>query len=47
LHLRADSGFWSKKVIKACRDHNVSYSITVRQVTPSPGHRHPGATADE
>lgn len=32
LFLRADSGFWSKKVIKACRDHGVSYSITVRQV---------------
>lgn len=32
LALRADSGFWSKKVIKACRDHGVSYSITVRQV---------------
>jgi hypothetical protein len=32
LSLRADSGFWSKKVIKACRDHGVSYSITVRQV---------------
>ena len=33
LHLRADSGFWSKKVIKACRDHGVTYSITVRQVS--------------
>ena len=32
LFLRADSGFWSKKVIKACRDHDVGYSITVRQV---------------
>jgi len=32
LFLRADSGFWSKKVIKACRDHGVGYSITVRQV---------------
>jgi hypothetical protein len=32
LFLRADSGFWSKKVIKACRDHEVGYSITVRQV---------------
>ncbi len=32
LSLRADSGFWSHKVIKACRDHGVSYSITVRQV---------------
>ena len=32
LQLRADSGFWSKKVVAACRDHGVSYSITVRQV---------------
>jgi hypothetical protein len=32
LFLRADSGFWSHKVIKACRDHGVRYSITVRQV---------------
>lgn len=32
LLLRADSGFWSRKVIQACRDHGVSYSITVRQV---------------
>lgn len=29
LTLRADSGFWSKKVISACRDHHVAYSITV------------------
>jgi hypothetical protein len=29
LTLRADSGFWSAKVIKACRDHHVAYSITV------------------
>ena len=34
LRLRADSGFWSKKVVAACRDHDVSYSITVRQVRP-------------
>ena len=33
LTLRADSGFWSKKVVAACRDHGVTYSITVRQVT--------------
>ena len=32
LPLRADSGFWSNKVIKACRDHGCRYSITVRQV---------------
>lgn len=31
IALRADSGFWSKKVIAACRDHNVRYSITVRR----------------
>ncbi len=31
LFLRADSGFWSKHVIAACRDHGVGYSITVRQ----------------
>jgi hypothetical protein len=30
LTLRADSGFWSNKVIKACEDHDVDYSITVR-----------------
>ncbi len=28
--LRADSAFWSNKVIKACRDHEVRFSITVR-----------------
>lgn len=33
LRLRADAGFWSKQVVKACRDHQVGYSITVRQVT--------------
>lgn len=31
LTLRADSGFWSNKVIDACTDHQVAYSITVRQ----------------
>jgi hypothetical protein len=31
LTLRADSGFHSKHVVKACRDHNVRYSITVKQ----------------
>jgi hypothetical protein len=31
LTLRADSGFWSKHVVKACRDHGVGYSITVNQ----------------
>jgi hypothetical protein len=28
LTLRADSGFYSKYVVKACRDHDVRYSIT-------------------
>jgi hypothetical protein len=31
LTLRADSGFFSKYVVQASRDHNVRYSITVRQ----------------
>ena len=31
LTLRADSGFFSKYVVMACRDHDVRYSITVRQ----------------
>jgi hypothetical protein len=29
LTLRADSGFWSHKVMKACTDHDVDFSITV------------------
>jgi hypothetical protein len=29
--LRADSGFFSQFVVKACRHHHVRYSITVRQ----------------
>ena len=33
LTLRADSGFYSKHVVKACRDHDVRYSITVKQNT--------------
>ena len=32
--LRADSGYWSNKVIKACTDHQARYSITVRQTAP-------------
>jgi hypothetical protein len=28
LTLRADSGFYSKEVVQACRDHDVRYSIT-------------------
>jgi hypothetical protein len=31
LTLRADSGFHSKHVVKACRHHDVRYSITVNQ----------------
>jgi len=31
LTLRADSGFWSRHIIKACRDHDIRYSITVNQ----------------
>lgn len=34
LTLRADSGFWSNKVIDACTAHGVGYSITVRQTKP-------------
>ena len=34
LTLRADSGFFSKYVVLACRDHDVRFSITVRQ-TPT------------
>jgi hypothetical protein len=31
LTLRGDSGFWSAKVIAACRRHGIGFSITVRQ----------------
>ncbi len=31
LTLRADSGFFSKYVVEACRNHDLRYSITVRQ----------------
>jgi hypothetical protein len=34
LTLRADSGFWSAKTIRACRRHQIRYSITVRQTKP-------------
>src|SRR4030095_14971238 len=30
LTMRADSGFWSAKTIRACRRHQLRYSITVR-----------------
>jgi Transposase DDE domain group 1/HxlR-like helix-turn-helix len=29
--LRADSGFWSAKVLQACRRHGIRFSVTVRQ----------------
>jgi hypothetical protein len=31
LTLRGDSGFWSGKVLDACRRHGIRFSITVRQ----------------
>jgi hypothetical protein len=31
LTLGADSGFWSAKVLAACRRHHIHFSITVRQ----------------
>ena len=31
LTLRADSGFWSAKVLEACRRHRIRFSVTVRQ----------------
>jgi Transposase DDE domain group 1 len=31
LTLRADSGFWSTKVLQACRRHRIRFSVTVRQ----------------
>jgi hypothetical protein len=34
LTMRADSGFWSAITIRACRRHQIRYSITVRQTTP-------------
>jgi DDE family transposase len=34
LTIRADSGFWSAKTIRACRRHQIRYSITVRQTKP-------------
>jgi hypothetical protein len=32
--MRADSGFWSAKTIRACRRHQLRYSITVRLTKP-------------
>ena len=34
LTLRADAGFWSHKVMKACTDHGVAFSITVARQKP-------------
>ena len=34
LTMRMDSGFWSAKTTRACRRHQIRYSITVRQTTP-------------
>src|SRR6266508_4095269 len=34
LTMRMDSGFWSAKTIRACRRHQIHYSITVRQPHP-------------
>jgi hypothetical protein len=31
LTLRADSGFWSAKVLAACRRHHIRFSITIQQ----------------
>jgi hypothetical protein len=50
LALRADSGFWSAKVIGACTRHRIRFSITVRQTSrcrrPSPpSARRPGPTS--
>jgi hypothetical protein len=33
LTLRADSSFWSAKVLAACRRHRIRFSITVRQIS--------------
>jgi hypothetical protein len=44
LTMRADSGFWSAKTIRACRRHQLRYSITVRQTKPI---RQAIATIDE
>jgi hypothetical protein len=34
LTVRADSGFWSTKIIAALRHHEIRFSITVRQTGP-------------
>jgi hypothetical protein len=50
LVLRADSGFWSAKVLATCRRHRIRFSVTVRQTPPSagpspPSPRTPGPTS--
>jgi Transposase DDE domain group 1 len=44
LTMRAESSFWSAKTIRACRRHQIHYSITVRQTKPI---RQAIATIDE
>jgi len=34
LTMRMDSGFWSAKTIRACRRHQIRYSVTVRLTKP-------------
>lgn len=34
LTRRADSGFWSSKVINACRRHKIRFSVAVRGTAP-------------
>lgn len=34
LHLRGDAGYWSAAVMKACTDHAVTFSLTVRRTKP-------------
>jgi hypothetical protein len=46
LTLRADSGFWSNKVIDACTDHGVRYAITGRQAQLWPDWRHHAFVTD-
>jgi hypothetical protein len=49
LVMRADSGFWSAKVLAACRRHRIRFSVTVRQtktVTQAITHIDEGAWVD-
>jgi Transposase DDE domain group 1 len=50
LTMRMDSGFWSAKTIRACRRHQIRYSITVPRPSRSgrrspPSQRTPGPTS--